>query len=201
MAKIKFTKSELKRQKDDLKRFRRFLPMLQLKKQQLQIQWQRNDDDLRQVKDERWKHMNEMSEWIAVLGGDAEIGKRFRIHELILGRENIAGVHLPVFENLDMEPITYDLFAEPLWLDRATVSISTILTLDAREHVLLRRLELIARELIVTSQRVNLFERVKIPMATENIRRLKIYLGDQQAATVVRGKLAKQKQQALDTSY
>ena len=36
MATIKLTKTELKAQTDALKRFQRFLPMLQLKKQQLQ---------------------------------------------------------------------------------------------------------------------------------------------------------------------
>jgi len=38
MAKIKLTKTELKAQGDALKRFERFLPMLQLKKQQLQVE-------------------------------------------------------------------------------------------------------------------------------------------------------------------
>ena len=38
MAKIKLTKTELKAQTDALKRFQRFLPMLQLKKQQLQAE-------------------------------------------------------------------------------------------------------------------------------------------------------------------
>jgi len=35
MAKIRLTKNELKKQKEDLKRYRRYLPMLQLKKKQL----------------------------------------------------------------------------------------------------------------------------------------------------------------------
>ena len=38
MAKIKFTKNELKKQKDALKRFLRYLPTLMLKKQQLQME-------------------------------------------------------------------------------------------------------------------------------------------------------------------
>ena len=38
MAKIKFTKTELKAQQDSLKQFVRFLPTLQLKKQQLQME-------------------------------------------------------------------------------------------------------------------------------------------------------------------
>ena len=37
MAKIKLTKGELKKQRDSLKQFRRYLPTLQLKKQQLQM--------------------------------------------------------------------------------------------------------------------------------------------------------------------
>jgi V/A-type H+/Na+-transporting ATPase subunit D len=38
MAKIKFTKNELKKQKDELKRFQRYLPTLVLKKQLLQME-------------------------------------------------------------------------------------------------------------------------------------------------------------------
>tara|TARA_R110002096_G_scaffold342549_3_gene535543 strand:- start:790 stop:1389 length:600 start_codon:yes stop_codon:yes gene_type:complete len=199
MAKIKYTKSELKRQKDDLKRFERFLPMLQLKKQQLQLQIRRLDEELRRVAAERGRLQEEMAPWIAVLGGSENFARWFRLRELVLGSENVAGVHLPVFEQLELEPIRYDLFETPPWIDRAIQETRSILELDAREHVLRRRRELIARELIVTSQRVNLFERVKIPDARENIRRLKIFLGDQQAAAVVRGKLAKRKLQTVSS--
>ena len=40
MAKIKLTKNELKTQRDALARFNRYLPTLQLKKQQLQMKIQ-----------------------------------------------------------------------------------------------------------------------------------------------------------------
>ena len=53
--------------------------------------------------------------------------------------------------------------------------------------------ELLEKELRSTSQRVNLFEKVKIPEAIENIRVIEVYLGDQQTAAVVRGKIAKKK--------
>ena len=69
----------------------------------------------------------------------------------------------------------------------------------ARLNVLLKTLkkqsELLNRELRITSQRVNLFEKVKIPEAKENIRVFEIYLGDQQTSAVVRGKIAKSKRQ------
>jgi V/A-type H+-transporting ATPase subunit D len=40
---------------------------------------------------------------------------------------------------------------------------------------------------------VNLFEKVKIPECLDNIRRIKIYLGDQQANAVGISKVAKKK--------
>ncbi len=40
---------------------------------------------------------------------------------------------------------------------------------------------------------MNLFEKVKIPETAENIKRIRIYLGDQQTAQVVRGKISKRK--------
>ena len=55
------------------------------------------------------------------------------------------------------------------------------------------QMDLLGKELRTTSQRVNLFEKVKIPEAKENIRRISIYLGDQDTSAVVRGKIAKRK--------
>ena len=51
--------------------------------------------------------------------------------------------------------------------------------------------EVVAEELQQTSQRVNLFEKVKIPECKEAIRVIKIALGDAQTSAVARGKIAK----------
>ncbi len=70
-----------------------------------------------------------------------------------------------------------------------------IARLRAIIQTLKKEMELINRELRLTSQRVNLFEKVKIPETKENIRVIEIYLGDMQTAAVVRGKIAKNKRQ------
>lgn len=67
------------------------------------------------------------------------------------------------------------------------------MSLEIELDVMREQYRRIAHELKITSQRVNLFEKVKIPEAGENIRVIQIYLGDQQVAAVVRGKLAKGK--------
>ena len=50
MAKIKLTKNELKVQKDALKMFRRYLPTLTLKKQQLQTEIRTIDAKAKEVR-------------------------------------------------------------------------------------------------------------------------------------------------------
>ena len=59
----------------------------------------------------------------------------------------------------------------------AAVRLREIARLDALEKTLHRQVELLEQELRSTAQRVNLFEKVKIPEAKENIRVIGIYLG------------------------
>ena len=55
------------------------------------------------------------------------------------------------------------------------------------------QIAILAKELRITTQRVNLFEKVKIPECKNNIRIIRIYLGDQQANAVGVSKVAKHK--------
>ena len=187
---VKLTKNELKVQKDRLKQFQRYLPTLQLKKQQLQS-----------VEAERLKIVDGLDGWIAVFAENGSFPEGMRLDSLIRPKDvvcrdhNIAGVIVPVFEELTFEEISYDVADYPLWVDTAVVTLREIARLDALVKTLRTQVELLERELRSTAQRVNLFEKVKIPEARENIRVIGIYLGDQQTSAVVRGKIAKKKLQ------
>ncbi|MEJ5187714.1 MAG: V-type ATP synthase subunit D, partial [Breznakiellaceae bacterium] len=78
-----------------------------------------------------------------------------------------------------------------LWLDAAISLLCQILELDMEIRVLREQQKRLEQELRTTSQRVNLFEKVKIPETKANIKKIRVYLGDQQTAAVVRGKIAK----------
>ena len=80
-----------------------------------------------------------------------------------------------------------------LWLILQLVKLREIARLDALVSTLRKQETLLENELRATSQRVNLFEKVKIPEAKENIRVIGVFLGDQQTAAVVRGKISKKK--------
>ena len=56
-----------------------------------------------------------------------------------------------------------------------------------------KQISVLEKELRITTQRVNLFEKIKIPECKNNIRVIRIYLGDQQANAVGISKVAKKK--------
>ena len=200
---IKLTKNELKKQKENLKQFERYLPTLQLKKQQLQSVIMKIRTELEEKEDERKKMIGDLDDWVAVFAENESFVEEKRLEQLvqpdkvITGEENIAGVTVPSFKELTFQEINYDVDDYPLWVDTAVFKLRDIATLDAIVSTLQKQVDLLDAELRTTSQRVNLFEKVKIPEAKENIRVIQVYLGDQQTAAVVRGKISKKKLEAV----
>ena len=196
---IKLTKNELKKQKDNLKQFQRYLPTLQLKKQQLQSVIMKIRQELEEKEAERIQMIGDLDDWIAVFAEneifeeEKKLDRLVQPDKVIVKDENIAGVTIPAFEELTFKDINYDVDDYPLWVDTAVFKLREIARLDAIVSTLRKQTELLEAELRTTSQRVNLFEKVKIPEAKENIRVIQVYLGDQQTAAVVRGKISKKK--------
>ena len=194
MPKIKLTKGELKKQRDNLHQYNRYLPTLQLKKQQLQIEILRQRMLIEEKKfAERMKHSDSLS-WAGLLSDDTiDIKVYIKPIGVKTYSKNIAGVDVPIFESVEFTPAEYDLFAAPLWVDGAIDALRVIVTLREEIKVLEKGTTILRRELRTTSQRVNLFEKVKIPESEEAVRRIKIFIGDQMTNAVGRSKIAKKK--------
>ena len=192
MAKIKLTKTELKAQTDALKRFQRFLPMLQLKKQQLQGEIAGIVAKAEAVSAKEQAVRKSLDAWVGLFAtGEELLGGLVTVKEVKTSSANIAGVEIPVFDGIETDVKPIDLWATPAWVDDAVAALTDVLALQCERAVLQRQRELVAEELRTTSQRVNLFEKVKIPDCRENIRVIKIAIGDEQTAAVTRGKIAK----------
>ena len=201
---IKLTKNEQKVQKDNLKQYQRYLPTLQLKKQQLQSVIMKETAELEQKEAERMEMIGDLDEWVAVFAENTIFDESKKLENLVQPdtvvstMENIAGVRVPLFQELTFKDIPYDVDEYPLWVDTAVVKLREIARLDAIVSTMRKRVESLEKELRTTSQRVNLFEKVKIPEAKENIRVIGVYLGDQQTNAVVRGKISKKKLTGAD---
>mgnify|MGYP003295869430 FL=1 len=197
MAKIKLTKNELKNQKDALKMYKRYLPTLMLKKQQLQSEIRTIDAKAKEVRNARAALVQEFNAWIAVFGEqEAFTPDMVSVKNIKKGYGNIAGVTIPIYEGADFSRGDYDLYEAPLWIDMAADRMEKALSLDLEAEVLDEQVRLLSQELRTTTQRVNLFEKVKIPETKANIKKITVYLGDEQVAAVVRSKISKKKLQS-----
>jgi len=194
-TKIKLTRPELKRQRDRLTRYQRFLPMLKLKQQQLQMTLREAARRRAEVQSELDAAMRAFRRYEAVLADPAGLPLRQWAEpaEVRTSRFNVAGVTLPAFEEAVFPPAEYSLFGTPAWVDRALDDLRGLSRFQARLNVLDEAYRLLNRELNRIIQRVNLFEKVKIPESRNAIRVIRIKLGDEMTAGVGRAKIAKSK--------
>lgn len=199
MAKIRFSKGELKNQRDALKRYERYLPTLQLKKQQLQMEILHQLLLLEEKKQLESSKKKGVEVWAGLLAENTfDLKHWLKPKHVQTGTRNIAGVDIPVFERVDFEIAEYDLFLTPLWVDLALEALRVLVSLRCEIAVLEKGVAILRLEMRVTNQRVNLFEKVKIPEAEEAIRLIKIYIGDQMTNAVGRSKIAKKKIEEME---
>jgi V/A-type H+-transporting ATPase subunit D len=182
----------LKAQSDALKRYQRFLPMLQLKKQQLQSEIAGISAKAEAVTQKEKAVRENLSRWVGLFATDeALLAGLVTVRQVKTGAANIAGVAIPTFEAIETDVKEVDPWAMPAWIDEAVAVTREILSLQCERAIYAEQRRRVQEELQQTAQRVNLFEKVKIPACKEAIRVIKIALGDEQTAAVTRGKIAK----------
>ncbi|MEW5758839.1 MAG: V-type ATP synthase subunit D [Candidatus Omnitrophota bacterium] len=193
MAKIKLTKGELKKQKDALRQYERYLPTLQLKKQQLQMEILAQLSLLEEREHRLAQKKKEVLMYSGIFTDNFDIKKFIQLEKNITYTKNVAGVDIACLKSCEFKPIEYDLFLAPLWVDYAILAIKATVCLEEELRFIKKGVEVLRQEMRITTQRVNLFEKVKIPQCLETIRIIKIYLGDQMANAVGRSKITKSK--------
>jgi V/A-type H+-transporting ATPase subunit D len=193
MAKIKLTKNELKAQRDALARFERYLPTLQLKKQQLQMEVRQIEAKIEKMRAEERERMQALNRWVRLFAEPFDFDEYVQLKAVEISRGNIAGVNIPVLEDVRFDINIPDLFATPAWVDDGMETLQQLIRLRVEKLVFQQQIVCLKEELRVTNQRVNLFEKVKIPECRENIRTIRVFMGDQETAAVARAKIAKGK--------
>jgi len=192
--KPKFNKTSLKGQRDALAKYQKFLPILLLKKMQLQLVIRQLEPVVEAKRRELENTIARIKPWSKLLSEETiDVEDYLQVEEVLITKDNIAGVEIPEFDRVVYRDIPYSLFATPAWLDTALFVLKQLVSFREELKVLLTKEALLREELRTTTQRVNLFEKKLIPELKENIRRIKIFLGDDETAAVGRAKLAKAK--------
>ena len=193
--KIKYTRTELKQQRDALARFNRYLPTLKLKQQQVQSSIVQTRQLFRRKENAVQSTQKIISAYDGLFNDVAGVNfEQLSTPDSVnTSTHSIAGVYVPRFENITFPKADFSLFGTAPWVDRALTDLKELNQQKAELNILQECLDLLQAELKKVMQRVNLFEKVMIPNTQENIRRIRIALGDQMTAGVARAKIAKAK--------
>ena len=106
MASLTLNKSALKTERDRLKTFERFLPSLDLKRQQLMVEFKRAQRVLKDTQREIEDFVASLQGMLELLGATAmELPNYVRVRSATIEEENVVGVRLPALR--DMDPISF----------------------------------------------------------------------------------------------
>jgi V/A-type H+/Na+-transporting ATPase subunit D len=193
MADVKLTKTELRAQQVKLERLQKYLPTLQLKKAMLQMEVNQAQSEIEQLFGEFALSNEKVGKYVPLLTERSapDLFSAVKVHDVELTRENVAGVDIPLFERIHFDPATYSLFDTPVWFESAILGIKELITIREKIKISKEKKHALEKELREVSIRVNLFEKILIPRSLENIKKIKIFLGDQQLAAVSQAKVAK----------
>jgi len=195
VAEVKFTKTELRSQQLKLDRLRKYLPTLQLKKAMLQMEVNLAQVEIEELNSLFAGSQEKVGKYSSLLTerSATDLFSAVTVARVETAHENIAGVDIPIFEKVVFDPATYSLFGTPLWFESAIGGIQELITVREKIRIAQEKKRALEKELREVSIRVNLFEKILIPRAIENIKKIKIFLGDQQLAAVSQAKVAKKK--------
>jgi V/A-type H+-transporting ATPase subunit D len=197
MAGLPLNKSSLKQERSRLSTYNRFLPSLDLKRRQLMLELRRAEHEHEELRAEIDELERSADDMLALLGSvDIRLDGLARVTGVHLEDDNVVGVRLPRLSSIDVEIASYSTLAKPFWFDALVDALRSALELRARHGVAGRRVRLLQQAVRKVTQRVNLFEKVLIPEAKSNIKRVQIHLSDAERAAVVRSKITKAKRQA-----
>lgn len=195
MAELKMTKNELRAQQTRLSQLFKYLPTLQLKKALLQAEVALSRQESRVLDEQVDMQKRFVEEYASLFTQNLpfDISDYAKITKVAKRYENIAGAEVPFFEGVTFQPTTYNLFETPVWLEGAIQGLRDVGEAKVKLGIVKEKLSVLEKELREVSIRVNLFEKILIPRAEKNIKKIKVFLGDQQLAAVSQAKVAKQK--------
>lgn len=194
MARLQLNKSSLAREQTQLKSYERFLPSLDLKRQQLMAERAKAREDVQRLQDEVQELAQKVGEKLPMLAQQGvDLDGLVELKDYKVKEANVVGVKMPALDRIEVTVRPYSYLAKPHWVDAAARLLHDMIEARLRVNVAEERVKIFDKAVATITQRVNLFEKVLIPRARANIKKIRIYLSDEQMQAVVRSKISKRK--------
>ncbi len=196
MARLSLSKTQLAKENTNLAMYRRYLPSLDLKRRQLTGERNKTQARIVEIEAQIERRVEKIGEEIPMLANqDIDLKGLTTLKAVKIGERNVVGLRLPSLVEIEVDVARYGYLLRPHWVDLVAERLKEVLRLRVEAQVTRRQVALLEAAVTKVTQRVNLFDKVLIPHARSNIRRIDIALGDRERSAVVNAKIAKHKTQ------
>lgn len=191
--KFQYNKTSLQQLEKQLKVRERSLPTIKSKESALRIEVKRTKDEVRslelQLEEEIRSYENMVALW------NEFNPSLIKVKDVTLSTRKIAGVLVPVLNDIEFEIGTYSLFNSPSWFADGIELLKVLARTGIEAEFSGMKLELLEHARKKTTQKVNLFEKVQIPGYKDAIRKVKRFMEDEESLSKSSQKIMRSNQE------
>lgn len=191
--KFQYNKTSLQQLEKQLKVRERSLPTIKSKESALRIEVKRTKDEVRslelQLEEEIRSYENMVALW------NEFNPSLIKVKDVTLSTRKIAGVLVPVLNDIEFEIGTYSLFNSPSCYADGIELLKVLARTGIEAEFSGMKLELLEHARKKTTQKVNLFEKVQIPGYKDAIRKVKRFMEDEESLSKSSQKIMRSNQE------
>jgi V/A-type H+-transporting ATPase subunit D len=196
MIKFQYNKTSLGELDKQLKMRKRALPTIKSKESALRGEVKKAKNSAEEFQ-QQFDELTVRYDYMTALWGEFD-PELVHIEDVKLSSSKIAGVRIPVLEEVVFTEKEYDLFSSPAWMSDGIELVKKIGNLMVESEVFAYKTDLLDRARKKTTQKVNLYEKVQIPGYEEAILKIKRFLEDEENLEKSAQKIVKQKHERAE---
>lgn len=194
--KFQFNKTSLHDLNKQLKVRVRALPTLKNKESALRVEVKRAKDRVLELEQQLEQRITQY-EYMVSLWGEFE-SDLIRVEDVKLGVIKIAGVKIPVLQEVIFSVKDFSIFARPFWYSEGVEILKELAKVGIESEFYIEKVRLLDYARKKTTQKVNLYEKVQIPGYETAIRKIKRFLEDEENLSKSSMKIVKKRYENME---
>lgn len=192
---FQYNKTSLQSLEKNLKMRVRALPTIKNKESALRVEVKKAKDEIKKLESEIEQRIAAYDKMLA-LWGEFDVSL-LKVEDIRMGIKKIAGVRIPVLEEVIYATKPFSLFNSPSWFADGLSQLKDLAQVGIEQEFYMQKLNLLEYARKKTTQKVNLFEKVQIPGYEEAIIKIKRFMEDEENLSKSSQKIVKSRQQKL----
>lgn len=177
--KFQYNKTSLQQLEKQLKMRERSLPTIKSKESALRLEVKRTKDEVKKLELQLEEQIQSYENMVALWNEFKP--DLINVEDVSLSTKKIAGVVVPVLDDIVFEIQHYSLFNTPTWTTDGIELLKGLARAGIEVEFSGMKLELLEHARKKTTQKVNLFEKVQIPGYKDAIRKVKRFMEDEES--------------------